>query len=321
MNKGRRIRDGLALARALPDRSLVTMVAAMSLLASLTFTGAVGARSLSDRWAKGAANLVTVQVPDPDKATSAAGRGASAATRVQAVLANLEAAPAVMRAHRLDGAELDRLLRPWIGDVGTAALPLPAVIEVDLAPGQTLPDPLISTLKTEAPGTLIEKNDDWRAQLHAIADSLLWCAGLATLLVGVIGAAVIGMATRLGLGARRESVTILHELGASDGYVAGRFGRRVAGLSLVGGLVGTLVSLPPIAVLARLMAPLAGGGSAEMGNMHGWWGFFTESLSSLMQGSAPQALLIGLGCIPLVVTLIGWVTAQVIVRVWLRRLP
>ena len=315
------MRDGLALARALPDRSLVLMVAAMSLLASLTFACAVGAQSLSARWAKGAANLVTVQIPDPDK--PAASGHAGALSRLQAVLTALQANSSVVKAHRLDDKELDTLLKPWIGDTSTAAIPLPAVIEVDLAPDAALPDTLISDLVAKAPGTLVEKNDDWRGQLHAIASSLVACAGLALLLVGAIGAAVIGMATRLGLSARRESVTILHELGASDGYVARRFGGRIALLSFAGGVAGTALSIPPIAFLARLMAPLAGAGVDESspGALRDWWGFCSRALGTLLHGDAPQSLLIGLACVPLAVTLIGWLTAQVIVRVWLRRLP
>ncbi|MCH4090937.1 cell division protein FtsX [Acetobacter sp.] len=320
MSKHTRVRDGLALSRALPDRSLLTMVAAMSLLIALTFTAAVGAQSLSERWAKGAANLITVQVPDPDKTSVTDGRPAGR-TRIESVLDALKTAPDIMRLHRLDEQELDTLLKPWLGNAGTAALPLPAVIEVDLTPGGVLSDDLVSTLVTSAPDTLIEKNDDWRSQLHTVARSLLFCSGLAIALVGAIGAAVIGMATRLGLGSRRESVTILHELGASDGYVARRFASRVAFLSFLGGLAGTLVSLPPIAILTHLMAPFSGSVPTATQNGESWLSILQDSLPAFWQGAAPHSLLIGLGCIPFVVTLIGWLTAQIIVRVWLRRLP
>lgn len=320
MNKHKRVRDGLALSRALPDRSLLTMVAAMSLLIALTFTAAVGAQSLSERWARGAANLITVQVPDPDKAPVTDSR-TTGGSRIEAVLSTLKTAPDIVQLHRLDEQELDALLKPWLGNTGTAALPLPAVIEVDLTSGGVLSGDLVSTLTTIAPGTLIEKNDDWRSQLHTVARSLLFCAGLAIALVGTIGAAVIGMATRLGLGSRRESVTILHELGASDGYVARRFASRVAVLSFLGGLAGTLVSPPPIAILSHLMAPFSGAVSTTTQSGENWLPILKDSLLAFWHGAAPQSLLIGLGCIPFVVMLIGWVTAQVIVRVWLRQLP
>lgn len=321
MRETHRVRDGLALSGALPDRSLLAMVAAMSLLAALTLTGAIGAKSLSERWATGAGNLVTVQVPDPDRPAALSGSPGHTAgeSRAQAVLASLTALPALTRVHRLDDGELQLLLKPWLGTSDIKSLPLPAVIEVDLASGHSLPDDLFSTLDSEAPGTLIERNDSWRQQLHVIARSLLLCAWAAIALVGLIAAAVIGMATRLGLGARRESVTILHELGASDAYVAHRFGQRIALLSFFGGLAGAAVSLTPIAVLSRLMAPLAGVGPLPATS--GWGQFVMSSLGGFLDGSAPCPLLVGLAAIPFTATLLGWLTAQAIVRIWLRRLP
>ncbi|MBO1361571.1 cell division protein FtsX [Acetobacter sacchari] len=360
--KGRR-RDGLALSRALPDRSLLAMVAAMSLLASLTYAGAVGARAVSSRWAAGAANLVTVQVPDPEKpatdttAGSATSMGEATAhkdgvsdassahaaqlpasqpekqsgsinaatpdmTRATAIEAVLQASPDTQLVHRLNASEIDRLLAPWLGAAGASALPLPAVIEVHLSRGATLSPNVIASIAKIAPGSLIERNDEWRVRLLDIARSLLACAALAILLVGAIGAAVIAMATRLGLGARRESIEILHGLGAVDGYVASRFARRVAGLSLAGGMAGTLLALPPLAGIARLMAPLSGGGALTFGT--GETGFSMAEMVTVLAtlwGETPPALLWGLGVVPFAAAFIGWITAQVMVRVWLRRLP
>ncbi|GBQ96250.1 cell division protein FtsX [Acetobacter nitrogenifigens DSM 23921 = NBRC 105050] len=335
------------------------MVAAMSLLASLTYAGAVGARALSSRWAAGAANLVTVQVPDPEKLpadtvsgsaasvskATAHGDGASSAssalpasqvekqsggqnaakpdmTRAAAIEAVLQASPDTQLVHRLNASEIDKLLAPWLGAAGASALPLPAVIEVHLFHSAKLSADTIASIAKIAPGSLIERNDAWRVRLLDIARSLLACAALAILLVGAIGAAVIAMATRLGLGARRESIEILHGLGAVDGYVASRFARRVAGLSLAGGMAGTLLALPPLAGIARLMAPLSGGGALNFGS--GETGFsIAETMTALttLWGETPPALLWGLGVVPFAAAFIGWITAQVMVRVWLRRLP
>jgi cell division transport system permease protein len=57
-------KDGLSLSEALPDRSLFALVAMMGFLAALTLAGASGARALSARWSGGAAQLLTIQVPD-----------------------------------------------------------------------------------------------------------------------------------------------------------------------------------------------------------------------------------------------------------------
>lgn len=312
---GRR-RDGLALSHALPDRSLFAMVAAMSLLAALTWAGAFGARSLSARWEKGAAALVTVQVADPDKSAEG-GRG----SRIEAVLSALQSQAGVSDVHRLDAQELDRLLKPWLGVDGAAALPLPAVVEVHLVPAQENPSALSGELQKLAPGTLTERNDDWRARLQALAGSLLGCAVLALGLVGIVGASVIGMATQLGLSARRGSITILHGLGAADGYVAGRFARHIAVLSFTGGIAGTLVSILPVVVVARLMAPLSGPQAVTVSGATDAASVLSGAALLLRNGDLPHDLLTGLLCVPFVTMLIGWLTAQMIVRLWLRRLP
>ncbi|GBR02014.1 cell division protein FtsX [Acetobacter oeni] len=319
MSKPRwRVRDGLALARALPDRSIVAMVTAMSLLAALTWAGAFGAQSLSARWAGGAENLVTVQVPDPEKPASSLSN--NQLSRIDAVIDALRTEPECSAIHRLDAQELDRLLKPWLGTEGAAALALPGVIEIHLAPDTSLPKTFSSRLTSLAPGTLIEQNDDWRKRLLVVARSLLGCAALAIALVGGISAAVIGMATRMGLGARRESIMILHGLGAADGYVASRFGRRVAWLSLVGGMAGTTLALPPIVIIARFMAPLSGP-QTVMTPEAGGIATVSQIFTSFGNGDVPAGLMTGLACIPLIAMMTGWLTAQVIVRVWLRRLP
>ena len=57
--------DDLGLRRALGDRILPLMVAAMTFLAALALAGVVGAAALAAHWQRGAAEVVTVQVPRP----------------------------------------------------------------------------------------------------------------------------------------------------------------------------------------------------------------------------------------------------------------
>src|SRR4051812_26861701 len=64
-------RDPLGLRRALSDRLLPALVAAMALLAALALAGAQGAAELTARWEAGAAAAVTVQMPP---AAAAGGR-------------------------------------------------------------------------------------------------------------------------------------------------------------------------------------------------------------------------------------------------------
>ena len=57
--------DDLGLRRALSDRLLPLLVAAMTFLAALTLAGVLAAAAVARHWQEGAAATLTVQVPNP----------------------------------------------------------------------------------------------------------------------------------------------------------------------------------------------------------------------------------------------------------------
>lgn len=308
-------RDGLSVSEALPDRSLFTLVAMMSFLAALTLAGATGARALSARWAGGAAQLVTVQVPDPDQPLTPASnkKDPTGPSRAETVLADLNTLPPGTVVHRLDKEELARLLEPWLGEADNSALPLPAIIRIRLPDRTQVPNDLEQTLTAHVPGTIVEHNASWGERLKALANSLLACAGLALLTVGGIATLVTGLATRAGLSTRRDIIEILHGLGASDGYIAGRFAWRTAMLGLGGSLAGTVLAMVPLLVLFRMAAPFA--------NIS----FQSDTLLlpdwKTLQNVIPTDMLVAFAALPFAAAFICWITTQSMVRLWLRRLP
>jgi cell division transport system permease protein len=282
---------------------LPSLVAAMALLAALAMGGWTGASGLSRHWREGAAAALTVQVPNPG-ATAARDGG----TRLAAVVAALTGTPGVASARPLDEEELGELLRPWLG-VGAerVAVPLPAVVAVRVNAGLDLPA-LSRQLGELAPGTQVEDHGVWIGRLAALARSLQACAGLALVLVIAVAATVIAVATRAGLASRREAIEIVHGLGATDGYIAGRFAARATLLAAIGGLVGAILATPVLLMLARLAAPFTG--TAEAGDTVG-----------AVLAALPPALWLALPALPLVAAVIGYLTAQATVRRWLRQLP
>lgn len=295
--------DELGLRRALSDRMLPFLVAAMAFLAALALAGAVGAASLAQHWREGAGASLTVQVPHGE--ASATGR---AGTRLAAVLTLLRETAGIREARALTDDELAELLRPWLGSgVERLSLPLPAVVQVRLADAAAELNGLAPRLEAVAPGTLVESHGVWIGRLTALARSLQACAGMALLVVAAVAAAVIAVATRAGLAARREAIEIVHGLGATDSYIAARFAFRATRLAAAGGLVGAFAALPVLLELASLTAPFAGLQPDEGGQ---------GGLSVL-----PPVLWLALPGLPLAAAAIGFLTAQGTVRRWLRRLP
>ena len=331
--------DELGLRRALSDRMLPLLVAAMAFLAALAIAGWYGTAALSRHWQQGAGGSLTVQVP---QASEPSGHGDQ--TRLAAVLASLTDTPGVAAAHALSDQEITDLLKPWlgqgigsagIGSVGIAAdgigpnriginrigtngigqpaerlaIPIPAVIAVRLTDGAVGLEPLSRRLADAAPGTTVEDHSVWIARVAVLARSLQACAGLAVLLVAAVAAAVIAVATRAGLATRREAIEIVHGLGATDGYIAGRFAARATMLAAFGAVVGALAALPVLLALARMTAPFVG----ETGAVG-------DTLQDAL-GALPVPLWLAMPSLPASAALIGYATAQGAVRRWLGRLP
>ena len=314
--------DELGLRRALSDRILPALVAAMSFLAALALAGGVAAGSLASHWQAGAVNAVTVQVPRPMQSIGQpAGRAGGGAdeTRRSRVLALLQASPEIVSARVLPDEEMSNLLRPWLGaGIERLSLPLPAVIEVHLVSPRPDLEGLARRAEAIAPGTLVESHGVWLRRLSALANSLIACAAVAVIVVAMVAAAVVAVATRAGLFARRQAIEIVHELGATDGYIAGRFARRASGLAALGGLTGAFAAMPVLIGLANLAAPFAAmdpAGATGSADLHG-----QGTLWSLV-AALPPSLWLMLPGLPAFAASIGFLTAQVTVRRWLRRLP
>jgi cell division transport system permease protein len=296
--------DELGLRRALADRMVPFLVAAMAFLAALAIAGWMGAAVLIRHWEGGAGSILTVQVPRAGEPVTGGSE-----TRLAAVQALLVAAPGVQSAKALSDEQLDALLRPWLGaDMKSLAMPVPAVIAVHLSGESRDLTSLAAQLAQSAPGTIVEDHAAWAGRLGTLVRSLQLCSGLVLLIVSLVTAAVIAVATRSGLTARREAILIVYQLGASDGYIARRFATRAAALASVGGVIGGLFALPVVFSLTTLAAPLAGRGVPALTATDAF-AFFPLPLWPL-----PVIL-------PVAAAVIGYLTTQITMRRWLHRLP
>ena len=276
-------RDPLGLRRALADRLLIGLVAAMAMLAALALAGRHGADRLAERWREGAQAAVTVQVPQPD------------AVRMARAVEVLRAMPEVAAAEPVDPARLGELLRPWLG--GAVTIPLPGVIELRLADLSADPVLIGDRVAAAVPGAMTEAHGVWVAHLTALAAALQGVALAVLALVAGVAAAVVAVAVRAGLSARRDAVLVLHGLGATDAEIARLFARRATFLAALGAALGVAAAVPALAGLAALAGPFAGPAS---------W----------LTLPWPPLLLL-----PLASGGVGWLAAQATVRIWLRRLP
>ena len=301
--------DDLGLRRALSDRLLPVLVAAMAFLAALALAGAVAAASLAAHWQEGAAAALTVQVPHP-------GEPRLRARRHPAAIASLGAAARIAPASRAraplpaDGigrlaAALARHARP-----ARSSLPLPAVIQVRLAgPGGRSRRAARRALAAVAPGT--HRGKPWR--LDAAADRAgAQPAGLRRARAAAGGAGGGGGdrggdARRARGAARRDRDRAwarrhrrLHRRALRRPRpLLASIGRRDRGRGLAAGAAGARPASRP-----RSRAPEAAG--------PGSW----PRPGATCPGSCGSRV----PALPLAAAAIGWLTAQGTVRAWLRRL-
>jgi cell division transport system permease protein len=287
--------DHLGLRSAMADRLLPMLVGAMSFLAVLAIAGTIAAASLARQWQGDTGAALTVQVP---ASASAVGN----TSRVQAVLGVLAATPGVTDARALSTPELDALLKPWLGaDAAALALPVPAVITATWSGAGSL-DGLRAALDEAAPGTLAETGARWASRVAALTSSLTASAAAILVIVALVAAAVVAVATRAGLAQRRDSIAIIHGLGALDADIADRFAVRATLLAAVGAVIGAGLAVPVVLWLGTLAAPFAG------------------VLPQTASPGLPVALWVSLPAVPFAAAAIGWVTTQFTVRGWLRGL-
>jgi cell division transport system permease protein len=289
--------DHLGLRSAMAERLTPILIGAMSFLAALAIAGSLAASSLAGQWTENTGTALTVQVPQPsDKSQE------GKTTRLQAVLNLLRNASDVAGAKALSGAELNALLQPWLGeDAQKLALPVPAVITANWT-GDGPPDALRGAVEAVAPGTLVETGARWAARVAALTGSLQASAVSVLFIVALVASAVISVVTHAGLAQRRETIEIIHGLGALDSDIAGRFAIRATSLAALGAAIGTACALPVLFWLAALAAPFAG---------------IVPHPGPL---ALPFALWVALPAVPVSAALIGWVTTQITVRGWLRRM-
>jgi len=237
-------------------RAMTWVMAIMLFLTLLAAALGLGTRQSANALERQLAGRLTVQLVEG----SPASRDALAAR----TLAALRKLPAVRRATAVDRGQLTRLLEPWLGSaVGDADLPVPAMIDVDLAAGADL-DGVVAAVKRISPTSRIDRHQRWMSPVSGFLDTLTWLALALVVLMLAATAAVVVLAARAGLETHRATIEVMHMLGSTDLQVARLFQRRIALDAAIGGIAGGAAALMVLAVLGARLAAL---GSQLLGGL------------------------------------------------------
>lgn len=224
---------------------LVMLIAIMVFLTALALAGAVslslGAQNMQRQLSRG----LTVQIIHGEP-------------QVKAV----ETAAAAKALRRLKGVESVEVLRretiayvlePWLGAMAhDADLPVPAIIEVQVA-GEALGQvaSIKAALAKIAPHARVESQAQWLKPLTGLFQTIL---SLAIFIVFLTALALIGtvvMATRAALNTHRETIEVMHLMGAEDGQISRMFEWRVALDAVLGGVIAIVVAAGVLMFVVR----------------------------------------------------------------------
>ena len=218
-------------------RAMTGVMAVMLFLLVLAAAAGLATRNARTALDRQLAGRMTVQVVDGEPA-----RRDQAAARVLAALRGL---PEVARATAVDRAELERLLRPWLGSDGAdRELPVPALIDVDLSdPSDAAAGRVAAVAKATSAAARVDRQEAWMSPVGDFMRSLTWLAGGLALLMATAAATVVALAARSGLETHRATIEVMHMLGSTDVQVARLFQRRIALDAALGGGLGALLAL------------------------------------------------------------------------------
>ena len=117
-----------------------------------------------------------------------------------------------------------------------------------------------------APHARLDDHASWLAPLVGLIRSLgLLAGGIVALMVGATAAAVV-LAARSALNTHRQTIDVMHMMGATDVQVARLFQRRLALDALFGATLGLVSAVAVILLIGRRIAEIGSGlvGSIEL---------------------------------------------------------
>ena len=223
---------------------IAIMMFVMIVVAAAGLALAGGARLVRE----GVAHRYSIQVAD--------GRASEARA-----LATARAAPGVVSAVVVPEAELRATLEQWLGPVAAgegADLPLPLLIDVELAPGAN-PKAVAAAVSRAVPGAQFVADQARLTPMLGTLTALIAVAATLVALIALATAAAVVLATRGALDTHRATIEVMHGIGATDLQVTRLFQRKIAIDALIGGTAGALV-----AMLTLLL--ISSGGFAALGD-------------------------------------------------------
>lgn len=245
-------------ARLLPDTRfggpMPWVIAILMTLVVIAAAGGLALHNLTENARSDLSDAVTVQIIEANPQARA--------EKAQAAAAALASQPLVTSLRIVPEAELAELLEPWLGaSAGSGEVPIPALIDVELSSRANAADidQLQAALDRAVPGTKVDAQSAWLRPVYDALAALQWLALALIVLIACATAAAVWLAARNAFGNHRETVEIIHLLGATDSQITRVFERIVMREAAFGALLGLVLGAIIVWLLGLQFAVLESG--------------------------------------------------------------
>jgi cell division transport system permease protein len=229
------------------------VIAVMTCLAMLGLGAALGLTPAAAGLSQQIAGRATIQIVQTDVAARRA--------EVAALRQALARAPYVGAVDVVSEQRIDAMAAQWLGDgVSASGLPLPALIDVDLLPGDAQAVRRLTQLVGQtAPDARVIPHARWLQPVARLVGVIGWlAAGIAALLI-LAAAAVAVVAARGALAVQRPVIDVLHLVGATDVQIARLFQRRTAWEVSLGAVLGAAIAVAIAVTVGAMTSGVSSG--------------------------------------------------------------
>lgn len=287
------------------DNANLFLMILMSLMAFLVIASLAAAFVLSamgDRWSDGLEGKASVEIPATDQNDLGLSQG-DIDTLTDRANILLNDHPAIETAQIMDKQDVIALVSPWLGDnLGIENIPIPGLISVEFKKDIVFDvKDLENALKSISPTIRLDTHESWLKDVLSFTNGLKLAALTLTIIIFITTIVTVAGSIYFRMAVYREELELLHLMGASDNYISHQL-QRYAFITILKG--------------------------AGIGMVAGWlFLLFTGWLASRMDiNLLPDFTLswlqiIMITLIPIIIALLGAITARQTVLRFLYKMP
>ncbi len=226
---------------------LISVIAIMVYLATFAMTIEAALSLLTITWDQSVENHMTVEIPALGDETSM-----PQPERIKQTLAVLHALPDIQSTAIVPDQETAKLLKPWISDPELAkSLPLPTLIDIEIKPGSfSSAQSIEERLKTVVSDASVDDHASWLSDLLHLIRDLTFLAAFMLFLSGAILFISINLICRAVMATEKDTIELLHTIGATDNDIARHFQHHARRLSWPGALFGFALATLTLGLLS-----------------------------------------------------------------------